>query len=298
VGKSSLCNALGATSFESGVSFGGGLTKNLQTQVVTHEGKNVMLIDAPGLYEPDGTLTGKTFAANAGKIQEGLGIVGASYMVVFVVDLNSGRVSTADAAMVRSVLDAVSFQSVGYGFVFNKLSEDAYIGMGVGSNLRSVYMCLGLTDRPAYKAGKVPHALVAQGELTRDGLRAGAAAQLRDMFARISPGGVSVDRQIQEVLPADLERLREDLRQQNQAMAAQWEEQKAMYERMVARLQEENTAARAASAAADDRHQRAELSATERENRLFAEIRETKERLERSMRGPITKVKAFLSDVF
>merc|ERR1712107_927651 len=85
-GKSTLLNGLiGKYEFKSGVSFGKGLTSRLDK----HEHNNVVYMDTPGLADTEM----REEAATA--IHEAM-MQGGNYKIIFVVNLEAGRVSPED----------------------------------------------------------------------------------------------------------------------------------------------------------------------------------------------------------
>lgn len=111
-GKSTILNGLiGSTIFESGRSFGCGLTTALQTEVVDGE----IFMDTPGLDDTDM----KQKAAE--EITKALQKDG-NYHIFFVVKLDDGRVRPADTATMQLVLESAPIKE--YGVIINNVEED------------------------------------------------------------------------------------------------------------------------------------------------------------------------------
>ena len=112
-GKSTFLNALAEEIlFKSGVSFGEGLTYQLD-QGVNDKGH---FLDTPGLAD-------EKLRKAAGKaISEGLRKDG-DYKVVFFVTQQAGRVLPQDATTMKLVLEAASEIGQNYGVVVNKVNK-------------------------------------------------------------------------------------------------------------------------------------------------------------------------------
>ena len=117
-GKSTLLNGLlKQPLFESGVSVGGGLTQVLQVQEYPPNSKKFWG-DTPGLSDT------KLREKAAREIEAGMKQNG-NYRILFVVTLRSGRVSPADAATIRLVLEAIP-KEVPYAIIVNKLTSKIF----------------------------------------------------------------------------------------------------------------------------------------------------------------------------
>ena len=112
-GKSTVLNSLaGTVLFKSGVSFGRGLTYQLDEV----ENKNGYFLDTPGLADEE-------LRKQAGEaISEGLK-KGGNYKVIFFVTQEAGRVNQQDAATLRLVLEAAPDVGMQYGIIVNKVSN-------------------------------------------------------------------------------------------------------------------------------------------------------------------------------
>jgi GTP-binding protein EngB required for normal cell division len=98
VGKSTLLNILGGN-FESGFSLVGGLTKDVTTADVTLQGRQLRLVDMPGINET----ALETTEANLKLLQEQLNN-GGSYVLFFVISPRNGRVGESDFGLISFVL--------------------------------------------------------------------------------------------------------------------------------------------------------------------------------------------------
>jgi len=113
VGKSTFLNSLIGVpgAFESGVSFGGGLTKVLKWYT---DPKGNKFVDTPGLSDVD---IAQQAAEEIHKALESGGL----FKVFFIVTLESGRVRPDDKATINLVLQAVENIGTNYSIVINKL---------------------------------------------------------------------------------------------------------------------------------------------------------------------------------
>eukprot|EP01091_Cochliopodium_minus_P009282 TRINITY_DN2251_c0_g2_i1.p1 TRINITY_DN2251_c0_g2~~TRINITY_DN2251_c0_g2_i1.p1 ORF type:complete len:425 (-),score=118.72 TRINITY_DN2251_c0_g2_i1:35-1309(-) len=114
-GKSTILNCLiGKVIFESGMSFGTGLSQYLKTY--KHEG--IIYGDTPGLSD---VLKRKEAAKEITKALQQNGI----FKIIFVVTVNSGRVSPDDLITLNCILDAFD-HPVPFGIIVNKISQKLY----------------------------------------------------------------------------------------------------------------------------------------------------------------------------
>lgn len=137
VGKSTLLNSIMKSQsksdkislFESGVSFGRGMTCELDEKTV--DGVNYM--DTPGLQDV------KLRKQAAHSITRALKY-GGKYKVVFVMTLESGRVRPADISCMQMVLNSSHGQIDCYGVIINKLSKKVHAQLTVQSEeLRKLF---------------------------------------------------------------------------------------------------------------------------------------------------------------
>jgi len=111
VGKSTTLNALaGEHLFNSGISFGSGMTYQLDERI-NSRGR---FFDTPGLADD-------TYREAAGKAISGALRKGGPFKVLFFIMTESGRVVKQDVTTLRLVLDACPELGNNYGIVINKL---------------------------------------------------------------------------------------------------------------------------------------------------------------------------------
>ncbi|KAI9341505.1 hypothetical protein BDR26DRAFT_970014 [Obelidium mucronatum] len=114
IGKSSFLNALlrkngGKAIFEAGLSFGSGLTTELQKV----ECNNITYVDTPGLADP-------MFAEKAAReIEKALRLGGIFKLIFFVKQLN-GMVACEDVTTINAILGAIK-ERVWFGVVVNQI---------------------------------------------------------------------------------------------------------------------------------------------------------------------------------
>lgn len=137
VGKSTLLNVLiGEAIFDSGVSFGTGLTKRLKFYP-NKSGK--IFVDTPGLVDGDDAAAKEICKAfqKHGK-----------YQLIFVVTEEEGRVRPADALTMKLVLDAFQEEkNVPYGIIVNKITQKMLKKLEEDLKSREVFLsCLNIGD--------------------------------------------------------------------------------------------------------------------------------------------------------
>ncbi|KAG2514650.1 hypothetical protein JM16_007809 [Phytophthora kernoviae] len=118
-GKSTLINCLvGKTVFQSGVSFGGGLTNFFQK----HTHNEAVYMDTPGLA--DRKLKDKAAAA----ITKALRQTG-NYKLFFMVRLENGRVVADDLATIETVMNSIGVEDVPFSVIVNNVKKRQYKSM-------------------------------------------------------------------------------------------------------------------------------------------------------------------------
>ncbi|KAG0224183.1 hypothetical protein B0O80DRAFT_438630 [Mortierella sp. GBAus27b] len=139
-GKSTLLSQLGAN-FDSGVSFMEGLTKEVSEQVVTLNGRQVILMDVPGLYEFDD----ETTMSNALKLTEALR-KHYRYKLFFVLKADSRGLTSKDVALMSTVNKYVrqaNGDKVEFRVIINQVYDDKVYHMFdenvVKDNFRQVF---------------------------------------------------------------------------------------------------------------------------------------------------------------
>jgi len=103
VGKSSLASSVTGAEFESGLSFGGGLTSELHWKEAKKM-KGVQVADTPGLADVE--LKDKAAAA-IGKALQDTARTGKGIRLVFVVTTEGGRIRPADLWTIHTVMAAI-----------------------------------------------------------------------------------------------------------------------------------------------------------------------------------------------
>jgi GTP-binding protein EngB required for normal cell division len=134
VGKSTILNSLcGELRFESGVSFGHGLT----TVVQEIELGDRVLADTPGLSDTH-------LREQAAREIERLFRSVTEIKLVFVITLESGRVRPADLTMMKLVLDGLGIEDMSdrFAIVINKLSRTVVRSMSEPGTRTKVFECL------------------------------------------------------------------------------------------------------------------------------------------------------------
>jgi energy-coupling factor transporter ATP-binding protein EcfA2 len=117
VGKSTLLNILGGN-FESGFSVFGRLKDSVMTVDVELQGRQLRLVDMPGINEADPDTT----AANLKHLQEQLSN-GGSYVLFFVVSPRNGRVGPNDFGLIRLVLKKLE-KGPTVGLIITQVPDD------------------------------------------------------------------------------------------------------------------------------------------------------------------------------
>lgn len=118
VGESTILNGLaGKVLFRSGVSIGRGLTRRLQTELVD----GMMLVDTPGLHDPEAQHQAAAEIGDALKLD-------GEYKLFFVVCLDAGRVRLFDLVMMRTVFAALKDVNVGgnYSIIVTKVKKSIW----------------------------------------------------------------------------------------------------------------------------------------------------------------------------
>eukprot|EP00178_Gracilaria_changii_P013247 TRINITY_DN37450_c0_g1_i1.p1 TRINITY_DN37450_c0_g1~~TRINITY_DN37450_c0_g1_i1.p1 ORF type:complete len:315 (+),score=39.29 TRINITY_DN37450_c0_g1_i1:33-977(+) len=140
VGKSFLLNSLlQEQKFQSGVSYGEGLTQTLQLEQDSHT-PNTFWGDTPGLSDINRR---KKAAEEIEKAMKQNGY----YRIVFVLTLESGRFRPDDILTMKLVLDVIPKQ-VPFGIIINKVSLRIYELWGQPENQKKVFQILFSKIRP------------------------------------------------------------------------------------------------------------------------------------------------------
>ncbi|KAF9435840.1 hypothetical protein BGZ76_005415 [Entomortierella beljakovae] len=120
-GKSSLLKLLGGTGFATGTKFRGGITKDIQEEWATVNGEQVVLMDVPGLFEPDNNET----VLNSAKLTQALQR-GYEYKLYFVLHAHNRGPPNEELIMMHKVNECVRQAGSGATFriVVNQVPDD------------------------------------------------------------------------------------------------------------------------------------------------------------------------------
>jgi GTPase Era involved in 16S rRNA processing len=114
-GKSTIINALiQKIVVKSGFSIGSGLTKDFSKNEHSHDGKQYLLIDTPGLDDI------KTMEKAAIQIENALKL-GGNYKIFFVITVDQGRFKVGDLLTIQRILGAIDIQEIQYNVIVNKV---------------------------------------------------------------------------------------------------------------------------------------------------------------------------------
>ncbi|KAF9201693.1 hypothetical protein BGZ49_008093 [Haplosporangium sp. Z 27] len=118
-GKSTLLSQIGGE-FPSGVRFRRGLTKGIEEQIVKINGQDVILMDVPGLFEPDSKETEK----NAEKLNEALSR-GYDYKLYFVLKASNRGPDNAEMVFMSKINNCVrqAGQKAIYRVIVNQIPD-------------------------------------------------------------------------------------------------------------------------------------------------------------------------------
>ena len=130
-GKSTLLNSLiGSCKFQSGISFGGGKTRQCKAVTLPN---NVSLIDTPGLAESE------IRSEVAKNITEAFK-KGGNFKFLFVATALNGRLKAEDVTTMKLVLDAVPQIGVDkFGIIVNQLEAAEFEGLKKPENLKKFF---------------------------------------------------------------------------------------------------------------------------------------------------------------
>ncbi|POM75271.1 Hypothetical protein PHPALM_7647 [Phytophthora palmivora] len=118
-GKSTLINCLaGSAIFNSGLSYGGGLTQNFQKRI--HD--NVNYMDTPGLA--DRKIQEKAAAAITEALQQS-----GTCKLFFMFRLENGRVMSDDLATIEIVLNSIDLEEIPFAIIVNNVKKRQYTKM-------------------------------------------------------------------------------------------------------------------------------------------------------------------------
>ncbi|KAF9325723.1 hypothetical protein BG006_010810 [Podila minutissima] len=125
-GKSTLLTQLGGTKFKAGVHFRKGFTKSIeQEQVTLSNGQTVMLIDVPGLFEPDDAAT----MVNASVLNVALKM-DFEFKIFFVMTANNRGPQDREMVMMSKINECIKTAAgsrVSFRLIVNQImSDDVY----------------------------------------------------------------------------------------------------------------------------------------------------------------------------
>lgn len=221
-GKSTLLNGLmGKAYFDSGVTSGVGLTKDMQEKVVD----GVKYMDTPGLQDA------KTMDLAALQIEKALKS-GGLFRICFVVSNDAGRLKPADVATIKCVLDAVG-KKFPFGVILNKIPLQL-----------SAEQCMGLleiTRQLADKAsGRVPMVFPIMKEKNIDDEArrmppSDVVAGLKSFLKSIPPTSITAD-EVQKIHTNEFEEVLKKATEKVAQLEKQMKEETEKYKSDVDRL--------------------------------------------------------------
>ncbi|KAF9376944.1 hypothetical protein CPC16_012071 [Podila verticillata] len=127
VGKSTLLTQLGAKGFPSGVKFRKGFTTQFKEEEIELDRQRIMLIDVPGLYEPNI----KDTRLNAKKLTDALSL-GYDYKLYFVMLATNRGPDDRDLVMMSRINDCikeVKGSQVSFRLIVNQIMDERVFGM-------------------------------------------------------------------------------------------------------------------------------------------------------------------------
>ncbi|KFH72859.1 hypothetical protein MVEG_00084 [Podila verticillata NRRL 6337] len=127
VGKSTLLTQLGAKGFPSGVEFRKGFTTQFKEEEIELDCQRIMLIDVPGLYEPNI----KDTRLNAKKLTDALSL-GYDYKLYFIMLATNRGPDDRDLVMMSRINDCikeVEGSQVSFRLIVNQIMDERVFGM-------------------------------------------------------------------------------------------------------------------------------------------------------------------------
>ena len=123
-GKSTILNAIaGEVLFKSGISFGQGLTDQLNVR--EYNGRK--FIDTPGIADD-------TYRKQAGEAITTAFQKGGPHKIIFFVQTESGRIVSQDITTMKLVLDAAPEIGRKYGIIINQVPKNVMLGLKTAEN--------------------------------------------------------------------------------------------------------------------------------------------------------------------
>ncbi|KAF8976092.1 hypothetical protein BGZ46_008580 [Entomortierella lignicola] len=145
VGKSTLLSQIGGN-FQSGVKFRKGFTKDIFEETVQVNGKEIVLMDVPGLFEPDNAETEKNARMLASALNRGY-----DYKVFFVLKANNRGPDDAEMVMMAKFNEQarrIDGAKISFRVIVNQIMDqevyDIYRDNVAGDNFRGLFSSLNL----------------------------------------------------------------------------------------------------------------------------------------------------------
>jgi GTP-binding protein EngB required for normal cell division len=235
VGKSTILNGFaGKFLFKSGTSFGKGLTYQLDEARVG----NRIFMDTPGLADIEMRKKAAEQITLALK-------KGGEFKIFFVVTLEAGRVKPADVTTIKLVLDAIPINNGEYSIIVNKLEpedletlltdKDARnsVLQGIMATMPKKTMWFHWATRQDSLAGKKDQILPLDAEFEK--------------FIENAPSVFIPSEAVKDIQTDQFEQLTEKfetmiskMKEDTQALKAQMEKDRALFEDMLKKAREEN----------------------------------------------------------
>ncbi|KAI9241264.1 MAG: hypothetical protein BYD32DRAFT_406351 [Podila humilis] len=121
-GKSTLLSQLSSKGFVSGASLRTGVTKDVREEEILIHGQRLVLIDVPGLYEPDDDETQR----NANELTKALSKKGYDYKLYFVMKADNRGPLNSDLVMMSKVnqcIKKVDGSRVSFRIIVNQITD-------------------------------------------------------------------------------------------------------------------------------------------------------------------------------
>ena len=225
--------------FKSGISFGSGMTYQLDKRVVN----GVTYMDTPGLDDPDKRKQAAEAITKALR-QEG------SYQVVFVLTLEEGRIKPADAVTMQMVLRSAPIKH--FGVIFNRLGKETYQKLKKEPEQQEVLLAKLTAEQVGLDTNKndlplpIPIYVERMAELNE---KEGAIAEIKDLellMSSLQPYKIDKNKVYElkiEMYEARLKEVKEQMehfRKHTEELRQRMEEQRLMYEQQIQKLSREN----------------------------------------------------------
>ena len=229
-GKSTILNALaGKLLFQSGISYGSGLTSNLDIQ----EKNGRSFIDMPGLADD-------TYRKAAGEALTKVFRKGGKMKILFFVTQQAGRVVSQDVATMKLILEAVPEIGQNYGIVVNKVNEEVLSKLLETENMQSFVTSLYCGIKDEFKHNNI--ILLPSNEKLDSAnnvlLDAADIHPYLHQFARFSVPDANITPDLVKDISVDeFDRLTKQIEELESELKANQEYQKAEKEKLVTQLE-------------------------------------------------------------